>query len=160
MYYIRKMTESAVQIFGKIHENNIFEITSYLDIDTLFNLLEVVESDEYLKNTLMLVVNNKMKEVRQKSRLLLWTPNHFTRHLNVLSDINLAYVALLNSIFGEDNRERVFKFMKYNFTEEEQPVLVYIRQFYDKSSPLLKNNKLLYNEILQECLFRQFSNYT
>jgi hypothetical protein len=153
------MTETAVQIFGKIHENNIFEITSYLDIDTLFNLLEVVESDKYLRNTLMLVVNNKMKEVRAKSRLLLWTPNHFTRRLNVLSDINLAHVALLKSLFGEDNRERVLKFMKYNFTEEEQPALVYIRQFYDNSSPLFEKSNLLYDELLQECLFRQFNNY-
>jgi hypothetical protein len=130
-----------------------------LDIDTLFNLLEVVESHEYLRNTLMLVVNNKMKEVRQKSRLLLWTPNHFTRYLNVLSDINLAHVALLKSLFGEDNRERVLKFMKYNFTEQEQPALVYIRQFYDNSSPLFEKSNLLYDELLQECLFRQFNNY-
>ena len=160
MYYIRKMTESAVQIFGKFHENNIFKIASYLDIDTLFNLLEVVEANEFLRNTLMLEINNKMKEVRQKSRLLLWTPNHFTRRLNYLSDINLAHVVLLKSIFGEDNRERVLKFMKYNFTEEEQPALVYIRQFYDNSSPLFEKSNLLYDELLQECLFRQFINYT
>jgi len=152
------MTETANILFSRFHQTDLWNIALYLDLDTLQNLVQVVASNKYLKTTLMVIVNIKMQEIREKCRLLLWTPNHFTRHLDILSETNLAHVSLLTTILGDDNRCQVLKFMKNTFTKKEQPVLLYIKQFYDESSPFSKKQNILYKEILDECIYRQYRN--
>jgi len=163
------MTETT-QLFARLHQANLLEIASYLDLDSLQNLVEVVEGFEgfesfevvtpnkYLKTTLMSVINIRMDEVRQKSRLLLWVPEHFTRNLNVLSDSSLAHVSLLITLFGDENTTRTLKYMKHTFSEVEQPALLYIKQFFDKSSQLYTRSNTLYKEILDECVYRNYVN--
>ena len=152
------MTETTAQLFARLHQDNLLEIAYCLDLDSLQNLVEVVAPNKHLKTILMSVVNIKMDEVRQKSRLLLWVPKHFTRHLNVLSDSSLAHVSLLITLFGDENRDRILKYMKHTFTEVEQPTFFYIKQFFDKSSELYTQSNTLYKEILDECAYRHYVN--
>lgn len=152
------MTETALQLFARIDQINLLEIASYFDLNILFNLVEVIALNDYLKTIFMDVINVKMEEVRQKSRLLLWIPQHFTRYLNVLSDSSLAHVSLLITLFGDNNIDHTLKYMKYTFTEAEQPTLLYINQFFDKSSKCFKQTDKLYKEIIDECTYRHYIN--
>jgi hypothetical protein len=151
------MSESAIQLFSCFHQTVLWEIAAHLDLTTLQNLIDIIApSHDHLKTILMLVVETKMKEVRDSCRLLLWIPEHFTRHLNRLSESSLAHVTLLTTLFGDANRARILKYMKHTFTEAEQPALQYITQVYDKSSPLHKEQNELYKEILDECAYRHY----
>ena len=147
---------TALQLFSRLHASNVKEIAEYLDLDTLQNLVDVViESTNNHNHTdvkahLLAVVNTKMNEVRQKCRLLLWIPAHFTRHLNILSDTSLAHVTLFLTVFGTENRKRVLTFLKHTCTESEQPALTYIIH------NIKENTNNLFDEVKQECLYRHY----
>jgi hypothetical protein len=155
------MPDTALQLFSRLHALNVKEIAEYLDLDTLQNLVDVVIEKtpvnvDNLKAHLLAVVHTKMDEVRQKCRLLLWIPAHFSRHLNVLSDTSLAHVTLLLTVFGVENRKRVLTFLKQTCSKSEQPALTYIN---DNMNNMNGNTQELYDELKQECLYRQYVQY-
>ena len=150
------MSNIEVQLFTMFDQNILREIAFYLDLDILMNLVEVFEMNKHVKTSLMDVADIKMNEVRDRCRLLLWIPQHFTRHLHNLSERSLAHVSLLNTVFGDDNVDNTLKYMKHTFTEIEKPALLYIYQFFDKSSSLFTKRDKLYKEILDECIYRQY----
>ena len=145
---------NTIELFGKLPQYILWDIATHLDLKTLQNLIDVIMSNNYLMTTLMIIVEEKMQEVRKKCRLLLWIPTHFSRHLNLLSNSSLAHVALLNTVFGDAERDSIFKYMKHTFTEIELPALDYIIHVFNDTSPKIK--EVLFKEILDECTFRHY----
>jgi hypothetical protein len=147
------MAAETMQLFTQLHPDNLRQIAAFLDLETIQNLLEVFQTTNSNHTDRLLVESLlHMDQLREKSQLLLWTPQHFTRHLNLLSDASLAHVALLLSIFGDDNRKRTLTFMKYTFTEAEQPAWHYIQDLFQNE----KSTNILYKELQDECLYRHY----